>query len=159
MTTKTTQNAKDAKQTASQNAPTSDAKPEQKIIKLNKDKFANRKTAKTKRSELESDGISNIHRPKGDWTNKRESDAYYNARKLTFDLTKTEHRTPQENGDLIQNFLDSKLGKGTIATTKYIARNFELQIFRSDKPQNEYIGFDLRKPIDAIKFVDAIRKG
>lgn len=149
----TTKNNTPKTQETAKNDTTSDATPtpEPKKIKLNADSYKDWKYSAKPRVENEEKEEKGrlIHAERG----KRESDGYYNARRIAFDLslalTKTgkEFTTPQRNAEMIRELLNAKLPKERkITRFVYVARNFQLRFYPMDKPKDDFIAIDVSRP-------------
>jgi hypothetical protein len=130
-----------------------------KTVKINKDRYESWKGNVTTRSTDEETETTprTTHAPRKESGKGKESDGYYNVRKLTFDLLKREYRTPQSNLDLIvETFNTERLAKGKeIVRSVYYAKGFQIKFFIADDASG-YIAFDVSKRLDAIKFTERL---
>ena len=134
-----------------------------KTVKLNREIFADWNSNATNRSADEETELKPrlTHSPRP--TNRKgkfiESIGYYSIRKLAFDMTKGEYRTPQNNLDLIvKTFNEKTKTTNPIVRTSYIARTFTVRVFFADDVDANFIALDVSRPLDASKTFERLLK-
>lgn len=82
---------------------------------------------------------------------KKESDSYWNIRKLTYDILKVHYRTPQLNLYLLEDYLNSRIPSSAfIKNSTYVAPRGSRMKFDTKKGMIE---IDVHIPLDTSEFL------
>lgn len=143
-TTTNTNTIKDTKKDASENIKSVETLENgKKKITLNAEKFKDANYVLTERSTMEetADKPRLEHKPQNhfDAKKKKESTGYYGIRRLTFELTKKEFKTPQNNLRLIADFLKSKGIQLSDNLGTYVARDYGIHFYPANAPKMETV--------------------